>query len=108
MLKYFRCILLCSIIVGCQASGENDTTNMQTAGDADAHAEPKPGSGMAGHEYRSVCLEKESHGGNHQVLSRWLGDRNKAYELGNYHGDFKDKGHRWVIEERVKSERAPK
>ena len=56
-------------------------------------------------QYRAVCLEKEAHGGNEYVLSRWLDDKDKAFALGQYHGDFKDKGHRWRLEERVKPKR---
>jgi hypothetical protein len=40
------------------------------------------------------------------VLSRWLDSRDKASALGRYHGDFKEKGHRWRLEERVRPELA--
>jgi hypothetical protein len=40
------------------------------------------------------------------VLSRWLDSRDKASALGRYHGDFKEKGHRWRLEERARPESA--
>jgi hypothetical protein len=54
-----------------------------------------------GKQYRAVCLEEAVHGSVH-VLSRWLDDRAKAFELGNLHGEVKDKGHSWKLEERAK------
>jgi hypothetical protein len=36
------------------------------------------------------------------VLSKWLDEKGKAVALGEYHSNFKDKGHRWRLEERVK------
>jgi len=46
----------------------------------------------------------QSTGKNEYVLSKWFDSRDKANELGQYHGDFKYKGHRWRIDERVKPE----
>ena len=60
----------------------------------------------SGKQYRAVCLEKASHGGNEYVLSRWLDVRDKAFALGQYHGDFKEKGHRWRLEERVRPQQS--
>jgi hypothetical protein len=54
------------------------------------------------HEYRAVCTEKAMHGGTEYVLSKWLEIKDQALELGNYHGQFKEKGHRIRIDERVK------
>jgi hypothetical protein len=78
---------------GCGASGQ------------DAQPPPPRTDGKI-YQYRAVCQEKDAHGGNVQVLSRWLEARDKAEALGKYHGDFKDKGHRWRIEERVRPEPA--
>ncbi len=55
-----------------------------------------------GRQYRAVCIETAAHGGNQQVLSRWLDSRDKALALGEYHSNFKDKGHRVNYEERVR------
>ena len=57
----------------------------------------------AGKQFRAVCSEKAAHGGNEQVLSRWLDEKDKAVALGEYHSNFKDKGHRVRIEERLKA-----
>lgn len=54
------------------------------------------------YQYRAVCLEREAHAGNPLVMSKWMEDHAAAYELGNYHGSFKWKGHRWIIERRAK------
>jgi hypothetical protein len=54
------------------------------------------------HEYRAVCTEKAQHNGEEQVLSKWLGTKAQAQALGDYHSEFKDKGHRVRIEERAK------
>ena len=34
--------------------------------------------------------------------AEWLDEKDKAVALGEYHGNFKDKGHRWRLEERAK------
>jgi hypothetical protein len=54
------------------------------------------------HEYRAVCTQKEMHGGNEYVLSKWFETRGPARSIGDYHGNFKSKGHQIRIEERVK------
>ncbi len=54
------------------------------------------------YQYRAVCIQKEAHGGNNQILTRWLDSKERAEAYGQYHGDHKYKGHRWIIEERVK------
>jgi hypothetical protein len=77
-----------SVMIGCITVACNATATVDTS--------------SAGKQFRAVCSEKAAHGGNEQVLSRWLDDREKAVALGEYHGNFKDKGHRWRIEERVK------
>ena len=89
-------VLMIGVLMGCQSAGKNEATN-------GASVASKPGEQR---QYRAVCLEKAAHGGNEQVLSKWLDAKAKAEELGTYHGDFKDKGHRWRLEERVKPERA--
>lgn len=100
-------ILLIGANLGCNSTDSTETAGSSRQIGTDAtNGDPKPGEGIVGHQYRAVCLEKEAHAGNVQVLSKWLDNRAKAYELGNYHGDFKEKGHRWTIEERVKSETA--
>jgi hypothetical protein len=91
-------VLLMGVFIGCQSSGktpEAANASLQTNG---ANAEAK----SDGKQYRAVCIEKDQHGGNEYVLSKWMDDKNKADELGQYHGDFKYKGHRWRIDERVK------
>jgi len=108
MIKLVRVIFLLVLTVsfiGCKTTSKEESVDsaVQTNG---VYVEPKPGEGVPGHQYRAVCIEKEAHAGNVQVLSKWSDSRDKAYELGNYHSDFKDKGHRWTIEERVKSETA--
>jgi hypothetical protein len=75
--------LLIGISIGCKAAATVDTSS-------------------AGKQYRAVCSEKAMHGGNEQVLSRWLDEKDKAVALGEYHSNFKDKGHRWRLEERAK------
>ena len=54
------------------------------------------------HEYRAVCTQKNLHDGNEIVLSKWLEIRKTAKDLGDYHADFKNKGHVVRIEKRVK------
>ncbi|MGH7456751.1 MAG: hypothetical protein ACRENG_35710 [bacterium] len=94
--------LMIGVLIGCQSTGKNEAANSapQTNG---ASVESKPGEQ---HQYRAVCIEKAEHGGNEYVLSKWFDSRDKANELGQYHGDFKYKGHRWRIDERVKPEQA--
>jgi len=98
-------VLMVSVCISCQAPDKKDAStvteektksSLQTSS---AHVEPK--SEGKQHQYRAVCIEKEGHGGNEQVLSKWLDSRDQANSLGQYHGDFKYKGHRWRIEERV-------
>jgi hypothetical protein len=75
--------LILAVSVGCKAAATVDTSS-------------------AGKQYRAVCSEKAMHAGNEQVLSKWLDERDKAVALGEYHSNFKDKGHRWRLEERAK------
>ena len=52
------------------------------------------------YQFRAVCLADE-HPGPAHVLSKWVEDPSVARELGQYHGEFKAKGHEWRIERRV-------
>jgi hypothetical protein len=93
-------VLMIGVFIGCQSTGKNEAANSSPQANG-ASVESKPGEQR---QYRAVCQQKEAHGGNAQVLSKWLDEKEKAEELGKYHTDFKDKGHRVVIEERVKPE----
>ena len=53
------------------------------------------------YQYRAVCLESSKHPDAVFVLSKWADDRATVWDLGNYHGSHKAKGHRWVIQRRV-------
>lgn len=91
-------VLLIAAIMGCQSSSQDETTGTAAPSDTTSIAS-SPG---VQQQYRAVCLAKEAHGGNEQVLSKWLDEREKAEALGKYHGDFKNMGHQWKIEMRVK------
>jgi hypothetical protein len=78
-------VVIAGISAGCKAGATVETSS-------------------AGKQFRAVCSEKTMHGGNEQVLSKWLDDKDKAVALGEYHSNFKDKGHRWRLEERAKPE----
>ena len=54
------------------------------------------------YQFRAVCMEAAMHDGRVAVLSKWMEDPVAARELGTYHGEFKWKGHHYVIERRVK------
>ncbi len=97
----FLFALMIGVLIGCQSTGKNEAANSPQANGASV--ESKPGEQR---QYRAVCIEKAEHGGNEYVLSKWFDSRDKANELGQYHGDFKYKGHRWRIDERVKPEQA--
>jgi hypothetical protein len=100
----FACLLavMIGVHIGCQSGGKNETANSSPQANG-ANAELKPGEQR---QYRALCIEKAEHGGNEYVLSKWMDTREKANELGQYHGDFKYKGHRWRIDERVKPAQA--
>ncbi len=53
-------------------------------------------------EFRAVCMQAAEHDGRPYVLSKWLEDPAVPREMGHYHGDFKVKGHHWVLERRFK------
>ncbi len=89
-------LILGLFISGCSASGKSASTD----GASDSSAQDD---GI--HEYRAVCTQKELHGGSEYVLSRWLETRQLAKQIGDYHGEFKYKGHIVRIEERVKPNR---
>jgi hypothetical protein len=82
-LLVFLSAMTLGIAAGCKAAATVDTSS-------------------AGKQFRAVCSEKTMHGGNEQVLSKWLDEKDKAVALGEYHSNFKDKGHRWRLEERAK------
>jgi hypothetical protein len=88
------CVLLA--LAACSQDGAAVSSN-QASPDATTVAAQSDGK-----QYRAVCLEAAAHGGNPSVLSRWLDVKDKAVSLGQYHGDFKEKGHRWVLEERAR------
>ncbi len=94
--------LMIGVLIGCNATDKPEEAAKPSLQTNAATVEPKPGEQ---YQYRAVCIEKEQHGGNEQVLSKWFDRREKADELGKYHGDFKYKGHRWRIDERIKPER---
>jgi hypothetical protein len=92
MVKYAFCLVASIGLTAC--GGQGGASSVQAnAGAAMAQSDGK--------QYRAVCLEEKAHGSIY-VLSRWLDSKDKAFELGNYHGDFKEKGHRWKLEEREK------
>ncbi len=95
MLKYAICLLASMVVTACSGQGGAGGPVQANAGVAATATQSD------GKQYRAVCLEEKSHGGIY-VLSRWLDNKDKAFELGNYHGDFKEKGHRWKLEEREK------
>ena len=90
MRNHGACIVLLMALTAC--SGANGTS----ASTAVAAQE-------TGKQYRAVCTEVAAHGGNY-VLSKWLDVKDKALALGEYHSNFKEKGHRVIYEERVKPE----
>lgn len=90
------------IFMGCTAKDKTEEATNSSLQTNAASIEPK----SDGKQYRAVCVEKAEHGGNEYVLSKWFDNREKADELGKYHGDFKYKGHAWRIDERVKPEPA--
>jgi hypothetical protein len=96
--------LLTGALIGCANSDKTAEAAKSPAQANGAGSEPKLEGGQ--HQYRAVCIEKEEHGGNEYVLSKWFDNREQADELGKYHGDFKYKGHRWRIDERAKPEAA--
>ena len=97
-------VFMIGVFIGCQSSGKTEQASQSPDQTNGANVAPKAEG--AQHQYRALCIEKDQHGGNEYVLSKWMDSHDKADEIGKYHGDFKYKGHRWRIEERVKSEHA--
>ena len=87
--------LILGVSIGCNATGKGTSAATEAASSSSAQ-----GDGI--HEYRAVCIQKELHDGNEYVLSTWLETREAAKAIGDYHGEFKYKGHQIRIEERVK------
>ena len=85
--------LILGVSVGCSATGKAAATPAADSASAQ-------GDGI--HEYRAVCIQKNLHDGNEYVLSSWLPTREAAKAIGDYHGEFKYKGHLIRIDERVK------
>ncbi len=100
-------VLAAAILAGCASvppdsdgaimdlDADSATVSGPTA-DARTNPEGKP------YQYRAVCLEASQHDGNAHVMSKWMDDPEEARKLGDYHGNFKEKGHHWVIERRAK------
>jgi hypothetical protein len=91
--------LLIGVFMGCRSTDKNEAA--KSTPPTAANVETKAG---VQHQYRAVCIEKEAHGGNEAVLSRWLDSKDKAVALGETHAE--DNVHRWRLEERVKPEKA--
>jgi hypothetical protein len=95
-------ILVLASCTGCgdrSRAGASDEVSGVTDTASRAVAEAQAGTPL---QYRAVCTEAAAHGGTEYVLTRWLDSRDKAKGYGEYHGDFKEKGHRWRLEQRVK------
>ena len=97
-------VFVIGVLLGCSTTEKTEETAQPSSQTDAANVASNP---EAKHlQYRAVCIEKAEHGGNEYVLSKWFDSREKADELGKYHGDFKYKGHAWRIDERVKPEPA--
>jgi hypothetical protein len=57
------------------------------------------------YQFRAVCTEKEKHQGKEHILSKWTEDEAAVRDLGQYHSDWKAKGHQWVVQRREKPDR---
>lgn len=95
MRKHGAWIFLLSALTACSGS----------SGGSGSPAETNPvvttvAAQESGKQYRAVCSEAAAHGGTPYVLSRWLDVKDKALALGEYHSNFKEKGHRVIYEER--------
>ena len=88
MRNHIACVLLLMALTACSRSDSTATVSAQESGK----------------QYRAVCTEKAAHGGTEYVLSRWLDTRDKALALGEYHSNFKEKGHSVRYEERIRSQ----
>lgn len=101
----FLLALMLGVLLGCSSSEKSEAAAQPSVSANGASAAPTAeGKQM---QYRAVCIEKQAHAGNEYVLSKWLDDKEKANSFGQYHGDFKEKGHRWRVDERVKPESKP-
>ncbi len=87
--------LMIGIFTACQATDREETVG--SAGSSKP-AEEK--------QYRGVCLDKEAHGDNAYVLTKWLDSEDKVLIYSREH-ERKNKGHVTKIEERVKPEKVP-
>ena len=110
MRKVFVTAAAWSVILGTLGCGMGNAGAPEagaTAPSLEAHASAQPGAaGQQLSQYRAVCIETSAHNGKEYVLTRWLDNREKAQEYGDYHGNFKAAGHHWKIEQRAKPERA--
>lgn len=97
-------VVMIGVFIGCNATDKTQEAATPSPQTNAANAAPAPEGAQL--QYRAVCIQKEEHGGHEYVLSKWFDSREKADELGKYHGDFKYKGHQWRIDERVKPEPA--
>ncbi len=90
-------VLLIGAFIGCQSAGktpEAANASLQTNG---ANAEAK----SDGKQYRAVCTDKQTHGGNDYVLTKWLDSKHTAEIYGKEH-ERKNKGHVVKYNERIK------
>ena len=101
MRNHSGCLLLLMVVTACSGTDGTNGSSAQTNPVVTSVAAQE-----GGKQYRAVCLETAAHGGNKQVLSRWLDAKDKAVALGDYHGNFKDKGHRVIYEERVRPDQS--
>jgi hypothetical protein len=101
MLRLLLCcfsVLLILAIMGCESGNKQDAAKTSDQENA-AQAESEEADGK--HEYMAVCTDKESHGGNDYVLTKWLGSKYKATVYGKEH-ERKNKGHVVTYRERLK------
>jgi len=99
--------LMLGVFIGCKATDKKDastvteeaTRSSQPVGTNAANVEPKPEGRQI--QYMAVCTDKQAHGGNDYVLTKWLDSRDKAAIYGREH-ERKKKGHVVKYNERDK------
>jgi len=91
-------VLMVSVFIGCKATDKTEETTKSSQTNT-ANVEPKPEGQQI--QYMAVCTDKEVHGGNDYVLTKWLDSKDKAVVYGREH-ERKNKGHVVKYNERVK------
>ncbi|MCI0694785.1 hypothetical protein L0337_22610 [candidate division KSB1 bacterium] len=92
-------VMMIGVSIGCDSANKKEETNQSSLQTNAANG----GQQSDGKQYQAACTDKQTHGGNDYVLTKWLDSKYKAEVYGKEH-ERKNKGHVVIYKERITPE----